>query len=253
MWHLWHIVLWMCCYTATKYYLLFPVDVPGSADPLFVLKTEADPDSKVLLLLISVVKPTRCTSVSHLFILEWHSTCFGRSFRPSPGVQVCTCSNRHMSNRYCCLLASGYSLASRQHCPSIVRSSRLYIQQANRYCCLLANKHSAVLFDICLLLYVQSWTPDDGMERPSETCRVSLQINIFDTLVHLVCFTVEIILWCTAVWTSNLLLLLPIHFVFLVHHAMNKDCVICSWKGSSCLAGTTVASQTGLSSMGLAG
>jgi len=33
-------------------------------------------------------------------------------------------------------------------CPSISRSSRLYIQQ--------------YLFDICLLLYVQSWTPDDG-------------------------------------------------------------------------------------------
>jgi len=40
------------------------------------------------------------------FILEWHSTCFGRSFRPSSAVQDCTYSNRHLSNRYCCLLAS---------------------------------------------------------------------------------------------------------------------------------------------------
>jgi len=40
------------------------------------------------------------------FILEWHSTCFVRSFRPSSGVQDCTYSNRYMSNRYCCLLAS---------------------------------------------------------------------------------------------------------------------------------------------------
>jgi len=39
------------------------------------------------------------------FILEWHSTCFGRSFRPSSGVQDCTYSNRHLSNRYCCLRA----------------------------------------------------------------------------------------------------------------------------------------------------
>ena len=31
------------------------------------------------------------------------STCFGTSFRPSSGVQDCTYSNRHLSNRYCCL------------------------------------------------------------------------------------------------------------------------------------------------------
>jgi len=47
-------------------------------------------------------------------ILQWHSTCFGRSFCPSSGVQDCTYSKRHMSNRYCCLLASGYPLASRR-------------------------------------------------------------------------------------------------------------------------------------------
>jgi len=31
------------------------------------------------------------------------------------------------------------------------------------------------LFDRYLLLYVQSCTPDDGQERPSETCKVSFQ------------------------------------------------------------------------------
>jgi hypothetical protein len=36
-----------------------------------------------------------------LFILVKHSTCFGRSLRPSSGAQDCTYSNRHMSNRYC--------------------------------------------------------------------------------------------------------------------------------------------------------
>jgi len=55
---------------------------------------------------IYIVKPPRCTDVSNLFYLEWHSTCFGRSFRPSSGIQDCTYSNRHMSNRHCCLLAS---------------------------------------------------------------------------------------------------------------------------------------------------
>jgi len=47
------------------------------------------------------------------FILFWKdTTCFGRRFRPSSGVQDCTYSNRHLSNIYCCLLASGYPLAS---------------------------------------------------------------------------------------------------------------------------------------------
>ena len=68
------------------------------------------------------------------FILEWHSTCFGRSFRPSPGVKDCTYSNRHLSKRCCCLLASGYP---------------------------------QYLFDKRLLLYVESWIPDDGRkDRP---------------------------------------------------------------------------------------
>jgi len=46
------------------------------------------------------------------FILEWHSTCFGRSFRPSSGVQDCTYSNRRMSKRYSCVLASKQTAVS---------------------------------------------------------------------------------------------------------------------------------------------
>jgi len=81
--------------------------------------------------IISIVKPTRCTNVSNLFILEWHYTGFGWSFRPSSGVKDCTYSNQ--TDTAVCLLASS------QQC----------------------------LFDICLLLYVQSWTPDDGRnDRP---------------------------------------------------------------------------------------
>jgi len=81
--------------------------------------------------IISIVKPTGCTNVSNLFILEWHSTCFGRSFRPSPGVQHCTYSN-----------------------------------QTDTAVCLLASRQQ-YLFDKCLLLYVQSWTADDGRkDRP---------------------------------------------------------------------------------------
>jgi len=49
--------------------------------------------------IISVVKPTRCTNVSNVFYFKWHSTCFGRSFRPSSAVQDCTYSNRHLPHR----------------------------------------------------------------------------------------------------------------------------------------------------------
>ena len=55
--------------------------------------------------------------------------------------------------------------------------------------------------DKCLLLYVFSnswwWT-----ETPSETCRVPFQ-NKFDTPLHLFGFTIEILLWSTALWRSN--------------------------------------------------
>ena len=57
---------------------------------------------------------------------ERHSTCFGRSFRPSLGVQDCTYSN-----------------------------------QTDTAVCLLASREQ-YLFDKCLLLYVQSWTPNNG-------------------------------------------------------------------------------------------
>jgi len=67
--------------------------------------------------IISIVKPTRSINVSNLFY-------FGMAF----------CTFRTVF-------------------PSIIRSSRLYIQQ--------------YLFDKCLLLYVQSWTPGDGRkDRP---------------------------------------------------------------------------------------
>ena len=55
------------------------------------------------------------------FILEWHSACFGWSFRPSSGVQDCTYSNRHLSNRYCCLLASKQTAVSVWQMPVPVR------------------------------------------------------------------------------------------------------------------------------------
>jgi len=46
---------------------------------------------------ISTVKPTSCTIFK---FIEYHSTCFGRSFRPSSGVQDCTYIIRYMSYRF---------------------------------------------------------------------------------------------------------------------------------------------------------
>jgi len=62
--------------------------------------------------IISIVKPTRCTSVSNLFYFVMTLYMFWTSF------------------------------------PSVIRSLRLY--------------------DKCLLLYVQSWTPDDGWKDHSK-------------------------------------------------------------------------------------
>jgi len=39
-----------------------------------------------------IIKPTRCTNFSNLF-LEWNSTCFGRFLCPSSGVFHCTHSD----------------------------------------------------------------------------------------------------------------------------------------------------------------
>jgi len=44
------------------------------------------------LFLFLIIKPTRCTNFSNLF-LEWNSTCFGQFLCPSSGVFHCTHSN----------------------------------------------------------------------------------------------------------------------------------------------------------------
>ena len=57
--------------------------------------------------------------------------------------------------------------------PSIIRSPRLYIQHqvyVVHVLWLLASKQPQNLYDIYLMLYVQSWTPDDGQKnRPKHT------------------------------------------------------------------------------------
>jgi len=88
---------------------------------------------------------------------------------------------------------------------SIIRGSRLYIQHqvyVIQVRWLLtsgpemehlgpASKQSTNLYDIHLMLYVQSWTPDDGRkDRPKHVEWYS--INSKQKIVNLICFTVEI-------------------------------------------------------------
>ena len=103
-----------------------------------------------------LVLRTRQTPATTILLL----TCFGRVFCPSSEVQDCIYSNRHLSNRYCCLLVNKQSAVSVWPMPVAV--------------------YTALNF----------WW---GTEKPSETCRVSFQnkINV-DTLVHLVGFTIKI-------------------------------------------------------------
>jgi len=70
--------------------------------------------------------------------------------------------------------------------PSITRSTRLYDLVP-------PSKQEQYLFDIRLLLYVQSRTPDDGRkDRPKHVELFQNKINLFETLVHLLGFTIEI-------------------------------------------------------------
>jgi len=76
--------------------------------------------------------------------------------------------------------------------PSIIRSSRLYIQHpvyVIQVCWLHASKETTNLYDIYLMLYVQSWTPDYGRkDSPKHVEWYSIKSKI----VHLVGFTIEI-------------------------------------------------------------
>ena len=98
------------------------------------------------------------------FILEWHSTCFGRSLRPSPAVEDCTYCNRHLSNRYSCLLAdiqTAVSVTVRLDTVSHVTARnmghvaiqhRLYLCQfMSLTSVVLMDSHSATQLPCCLL------------------------------------------------------------------------------------------------------
>ena len=108
----------------------------------------------VLLLWILIIKPTRCTNFSHLF-LEWNSTCFGQFPCTSSGVFHCT-HKINKSSGATALQGLGRQSGRR-------RSAKLYTQQwymSYRF----ADSSQAVSKPVwhIPLLYVQRKTPDDG-------------------------------------------------------------------------------------------
>jgi hypothetical protein len=136
---------------------------------------------------ISIVKPTRCTNVSNLFYfamtLYMFRTVFPSIIRSSRLYikQQAFVKEILLSAWYIVivkptrctsvpnLLYFGMTLYMfRKVFPSVIRSSRLYIQQKE--------------FVKQTLLYVQSWNSWWWTEGPSETCRVSFQNEI--NLIH---------------------------------------------------------------------
>jgi len=101
--------------------------------------------------IISIVKPTRCNNVSNLFYF-WNDT-----LHVSDGISV-----HHQEFKS-------------------VHTATSICQTDTAVCLLLANRQQ-YLFDKCLLLYVQSWTPDDG--RKSRLKRVECHSKNKINLIH---------------------------------------------------------------------
>jgi len=126
-----------------------------------------------------IIKPTRCTSFSNLF-LEWNSTCCGQFLCPSSGVFHCT----HSSD----ICHTGLLTACKQD------------QDGASWSCLQAA--SKPVWHISLLC-VRWKTPDDGQRN----CLKHVEFyskNKFEKLVHLVGFIIRNLTQCTVTWTSNL-------------------------------------------------
>jgi hypothetical protein len=111
-----------------------------------------------------------------------------------PCIVICFCSKtKKMHKFFWVYWISLYMF--RTVFPSIVRSPRLYIQRQAyviQVSWLLASGQSTNLYDIHLMLCVQSWTPDDERkDRPKHV--VWYSINSKKKIVHLFGFNIEIV------------------------------------------------------------
>jgi hypothetical protein len=96
-----HLHLLWCYLDLGSLVLLGIVDVSGMAKKQKKLEISIGFDAHVTMHRVQflIIKPTRCTNFSNLF-LEWNSACFGQFLCPSSGIFHCTHSNRYMSYRY---------------------------------------------------------------------------------------------------------------------------------------------------------
>jgi hypothetical protein len=112
-----------------------------------------------------IIKPTRCTNFSNLF-LKWNSTCFGQFLCPSSGIIHCTHSNgiRHTGLVIDCEQDQDGTAVPSWSCSQAVGTPVWHIP----------------------LLCVQWKLPDDGQNCPKHVEFHSK--NKFEKLVHLVPF-----------------------------------------------------------------
>jgi hypothetical protein len=178
-----------------------------------------------------IMKPSRCTNFSNLF-LEWNSTCFGQFLCPASGVFHCTHSDSicHTSLLTACLQAAA-NLYDIYHC--CVYSEKLLQASCQQTCvtctiavctvknsckqavnklvwhilslCVqwktLASKLSANLYNIYHCC-VQWKTPDDGNRNCLKHVEFHFKNN-FEKLVYLVGFIIRNLSQCTVKWTSK--------------------------------------------------
>jgi hypothetical protein len=77
--------------------------------------------------------------------------------------------------------------------PSMVKNLRLYIQHHTiQVPWMLASQQPQYLYDIYLVLYVQSYTPDDGRRDRPKHVEFCSKIKYIWDIVHLFGFTIEI-------------------------------------------------------------
>jgi len=119
-----------------------------------------------------LIKPTRCTNFSNLF-LKWNSTCFGQFLCPPSGVFHCTHSNGvcHTGLLTALRAGLGWNAVPSWYCSQAVSKSVWHIP----------------------LLCLQWKTPDNGQRNCPKHVEFHFK-NKFEKLVHLVGFIIRNVL-----------------------------------------------------------
>jgi hypothetical protein len=168
-------------------------------------------------LLYLLVKPTRCTNFSNLF-LEWNSACLGQFFRPSSGVFQCTHSN---GMRHTGLLTACQQAVSKHTIAVCTLKNSWWWTDSPKH----VDFHSKnTIWEISASSCVPSWSCSQAVSKPvwhipDAVCTVKnswwwteeLSENMysfnpriqFEKLVHLVGFTIRNSTRSTVTWTSN--------------------------------------------------